>query len=56
MENIALLAGSAVLFVLALIAAWKITWLLLKILCWFVAFTALLTMLFWCLHHWSAPV
>jgi uncharacterized membrane protein len=56
MEQFALLAGSGVLFVLALVVAWKITWLLLKIFCWLVAFAALVTMLVWCLHHFSPPV
>lgn len=51
MEQVALLAGSGILFILALVVAWKITWLLLKIVCWLIALAALGTLLFWCVTH-----
>ncbi len=51
MDQLPIVVVSGLVFILALVIAWKITWLLLKIFFWLIALGALASVLFWCVQN-----
>ena len=55
MNEVAFIAIASVVFVLALVVAWKITWFLLKVVFWMIAIGVLAGAVWWYVQRASPP-